>query len=290
MINKMSKENRRHSSQFRSFSYYKSNIPEYFANVPLHWHSEFELNYILEGCGEFICGDERFVSCRGDIIIIAPNMLHAVYPIEDANYIYDTLVFDKEMLGSLNNDRSFNECIRPIISGNCQINCRITKKHYYYNELRTTAENIISCAKGDTAANDLLLKSELLKLFWLLEESGDIYPKTESVINRSDVIRPAVEYIKANFKEDITVDKLAEISHLSKSYFMSRFKQSAGIGAIEYITHLRIKSACELLTDTDKTVAEIAFESGFHNLSNFNRQFKKTSGCTPSEFRKKQIR
>ena len=53
------KENRDHSSELIPFSYYKSQIPDYFPNVPLHWHKEFELNYILSGQGEFIIGDEK---------------------------------------------------------------------------------------------------------------------------------------------------------------------------------------------------------------------------------------
>ena len=82
------------------------------------------------------------------------------------------------------------------------------------------------------------------------------------------------------------MEKLAEITHLSKSYFMDRFKQAAGVGAVEYLIQLRIKKACELLVNTEKTTAEIAFECGFRNLSNYNRQFKRIVGCTPNEYRR----
>ena len=58
------------------------------------------------------------------------------------------------------------------------------------------------------------------------------------------------------------------------------------MGAIEYINRLRIKSVCEMLADTDMTASEAAFKSGFNNISNFNRIFKKTMGCTPLEYRK----
>lgn len=282
-----SRENRRHSSKLIPYSYYKSNIPRYFSNVPLHWHSEFEINYVLKGCGEFICGDNKFISEKGDIIIIPPNLLHAVYPIEGVEYVYDTFVFNQEMLGSLDNDRSAAECIRPIINGKFNVNSRITPEHQYYDELKTTTENIISCAKGNTALLDMLLKSELLRLFWLLENCGDIYHKKGTDPDRSDIMRPALEYISENFRENISVSQLADIVHLSRSYFMHSFKRVAGIGAIEYIMQLRIKAACELLSSTDKTVAEIAFECGFSNLSNFNRQFKNISNCTPNEYRKK---
>lgn len=281
-----SEEKRRHSSQLVPFSYYKCLIPAYFSSVPLHWHSEFEINYILKGCGEFICGDDKFISGEGDIIIFPPNMLHAIYPYGDNEQLYDTLVFSPEILGASVNDRCAAECIRPMVNGSLAVNVRITKEHQYYDELKTTIENIFSCAKGNTAQLDMLLKSELLRLFWLLENGGDICFTERNECSRSEMLRPALEYIGENFRDNITIEQLAETVHLSKSYFMSLFRQAAGVGAIEYLTQVRIKNACVLLKDTYKTVAETAFECGFRNLSNFNRQFRKIVGCTPNEYRK----
>lgn len=281
-----SEEKRRHSSQLVPFSYYKCFIPDSFINVPLHWHMEFEINYIVSGCAEFICGDKKFISSEGDIIIIPPNMLHAIYPREKFKQLYDTIVFRTDMLGSYANDRSAAEYIRPLSNGRLKINTQITKEHTYYRELKTTVENIFSCAKGNTSKLDILMKSELLRLFWLLEESGDISPAEKKGMSRSETIRPAIEFITKNTSSNITVEQLAKASHVSKSYFMTIFKETAGIGAIEYLTQLRIKKACEILLNTNKTAVDTAYECGFKNLSNFNRQFKKIVGCTPSEYRK----
>lgn len=280
-----SEEKKQHSSQLVPFSYYKCLIPDYFASVPLHWHGEFEINFIISGCAEFICGDKKFISSEGDIIIVPPNMLHAIYPHEQFKQRYDTVVFSPEMLGLSENDRCTAECIKPIANGRAEINTQITREHIYYGELKTTVQNIFSCAKGNTPRLDMLMKSELLRLFWLLEESGDISRTDENAVSRSETIRPAIEYMNENFSENITVDMLAETVHLSKSYFMRRFREAAGVGAIEYLSQLRIKKACEILSGTDKTAAETAFECGFRNLSNFNRQFKSIVGCTPKEYR-----
>lgn len=89
-----------------------------------------------------------------------------------------------------------------------------------------------------------------------------------------------------HFSETVSVEQLAETVHLSKSYFMRRFKETAGVGAIEYLSQLRIKRVCEILAETDKTASEAAFECGFKNISNFNRQFRKAVGCTPKDYRK----
>lgn len=281
----ISEEKRQHSSQLVPFSCYKCLIPDYFVSVPLHWHGEFEINLIISGCAEFICGDNRFVSSEGDIIIIPPNMLHAIYPHGNFKQRYDTVVFSMEMLGVHGSDRCAAECLKPL-AGGAEINTRITQEHIYYTELKTAVQNIFSCAKGNSPLLDMLMKSELLRLFWLLYESGDISRPAESAVSRSEMIRPAIEYMNENFSENITVDQLAKITHLSKSYFMCRFREAAGVGAIEYLSQLRIKKVCEILSETDKTSAEAAFECGFRNLSNFNRQFKKIAGCTPKEYRR----
>lgn len=279
-------EKKKHSSQLVPFSYYKCLIPDYFANVPLHWHSEFEINLINYGCAEFICGDSKFVSSEGDIIILPPNMLHAIYPHNNFKQLYDTIVFSTEMLGISGNDRCAAECIKPLVSSAAKINVRITREHIYYDELKIAAENIFSCANGNTPHLDMLMKSELLRFFWLLMESGDICRTYEKKVSKSEIICPAIEYINENFAESISVEELAEISHISKSYFMRRFREAAGIGAIEYLSQIRIKKVCEILSETDKTTSEIAFECGFRNLSNFNRQFRNIVGCTPKEYRK----
>lgn len=279
-------EKKKHSSQLVPFSYYECLIPDYFTSVPLHWHSEFEINYILSGCAEFICGDQRFLSAEGDIIIIPPNRLHAIYPHENDRQLYDTIVFNAEILGISENSRCVAECIRPLTDGTAEIRIHITKQHACYSGLKAAAETVFACAKGDTPLLDLLMKSELLRLFWLLEDSGDISRVAERSVDRDEMIRSTIEYMRQNYMENITVGQLAEMAHISKSYFMRRFKETAGVGAIEYLSQIRIQKVCAFLVKTDKTAAEAAFACGFRNLSNFNRQFLNIVGCTPKEYRK----
>ena len=285
-MNRESEEKRRHSSALKPFSYYKCRIPEYFTQVPLHWHGEFELNYILEGCGELICGDERYITRTGDIIIIPPNILHAVFPHSNNSQRYDTVVFSATMLGNADNDRCAAECIRPLVNGSYSINFRITPKHQYYSELKTAVENILSCAKGDSPKLDMLMRSELMRLFWLMYEGGDIFSSEKRNNTHADLLRPVLQYITENFQDDLSIEQLADMVHISKSYFMALFKKSAGISAIEYINQLRIRSACEKLRGTEKTIAETAYECGFRNLSNFNKQFRRIAGCAPNEYRR----
>ncbi|MGN0701282.1 MAG: helix-turn-helix transcriptional regulator, partial [Oscillospiraceae bacterium] len=128
-------------------------------------------------------------------------------------------------------------CIRPLVNGSMRLPSRITPKHHYYSELSAITENIFSCAKGDSPALDMLMRSEIIRLFWLLETEA----KTDTALRESDsIIRPALEYIAEHYSENITVGKLAAAVHLSESYFMNRFRRFVGLSAIEYISHFRI--------------------------------------------------
>lgn len=279
-------EKRQHSTAFIPYSYYACRLPRDFMNVPMHWHNEFEVNYIRRGKGEFICDNSRFTAGEGDVLILPPNMLHAVYPDENGELIYDTLVFNSSMLGANSSDRCTRECIRPIINGNVKMSVLIPPDARHHCEIKEAVEQIFVCAHSNSPQMDLLLKSELMRLFWLLENDESIICRQEGGISYSEIIRPALEYMANNFQEDISVEQLAELVHLSKSYFMGCFKKAVGIGAIEHLTQLRINAACEALSSTEKKISEIAFNCGYSNLSNFNRQFLKLVGCSPNAYRK----
>ena len=284
-------ENRRHSTAYVPYSFYEWSPPRYFIDMPMHWHSEIEINYVVKGRGEFICNGERSLVGEGGLLFISPNMIHAAYPCEDSELFYYALVFSPAMLGAGGHDRCAMESLRPLLGGGRRPEPFLSTEAANYPGLAACARQIFSCAKGEVPHGDLLLKSELLRFLWLLETDGSLLrPQKENGPDYGEAIRPALEYMTGHYRENISIEDLARLTHLSKSYFMGCFKKAAGISAIEYLNHLRIHAACEALSATKKPVSEIAFGCGYENLSNFNRQFKKTMGCSPNEFRKKSIR
>lgn len=306
--NRETQERRQHSTTWIPYSYYECKLPEWFANVPMHWHSEFELIHIRKGKGEFICGSQKLEAGEGELLLIPPNMLHAAYSCReqkmsaeeaepggcedggaegDPGLIYDALVFSPVMLGSGSGDRCTNECIRPIVKGLIRTNVCIRRAAAAYEQAEAAAARIFACVHENSALADLLLKSELLHLIWILEEGGEILFEKNGMEGETETIRPALEYMAQNFREDITVEQLAALVHLSKSHFMRCFRKAVGIGAIEHLTQLRIRAACEALGDGGEQIADIAFACGYSNLSNFNRQFLKRVGCSPREYRKR---
>lgn len=277
------KENKTHSSGFIPYSYYKNILPEYYAEVPLHWHKEFELNFILEGSGEIRCGDMALRAYKGDIFIIQPGILHAVHSVNMQKFIYDTIVFNAGMVSENPEERAYTEFLYPLVTGINKIKIPFSSKDNYYNEMKKCTETIFSCARRADGKSDVLLKSKLLELFWFIGIGGGI---EENCGNFGDNrIKASISYIQKHFNEEISIDLLASLACLSKSCFMGIFKQAAGMGAIEYLNRFRIKKVCGKLLHGE-AVAKTAYECGFSNISNFNRQFRRIMGCTPLEYKK----
>jgi two-component system response regulator YesN len=102
---------------------------------------------------------------------------------------------------------------------------------------------------------------------------------------RVSQIKPAIEYIKAHFREPITLNSIAKAAHLSVSRLSHIFREQAGVTIIDYLTNIRIEAAKELLISTNKNCTEICFETGYNNQSYFTRTFKEAAKVTPKQFR-----
>ena len=92
-------------------------------------------------------------------------------------------------------------------------------------------------------------------------------------------------FIDQNYRYEIRLPQVADIAGMSPSAFSRFFKLHTGRNLSEYIIDLRLGYASRMLVDSTHSIAEISFQCGFNNLSNFNRIFKKRKGCSPSEFR-----
>ncbi|HVZ55667.1 MAG TPA: AraC family transcriptional regulator, partial [Chitinophagaceae bacterium] len=92
-------------------------------------------------------------------------------------------------------------------------------------------------------------------------------------------------YMIKNFDKPITLKDVARLANMSEASFSRFFRQRTGVTFIDSLTEIRLGHASRILIDTTQSIAEVAYNCGFNNISNFNRIFKKKKGCTPKEFR-----
>lgn len=140
---------------------------------------------------------------------------------------------------------------------------------------------------------DLLRGAETLEqlaslLIDQLEEMGKPYiPKLEDKGSGAQMITKALVYMSARYTENLTLQEVADIVHLSRNYFSLLFKKQTGLNFIDYLINLRIREAKRLLAQKENRVYDVVEPAGFKDVKYFNRMFKKVTGLTPMEYREK---
>ncbi len=280
------KESATHGSLLFPLMFYHSAIPDAYANVPIHWHDEMEFTLIKEGEASYQINLSSYNVKEGDIILLAPHTLHGVNQIHKKKLISETFVFHLNLLGYGSFDSCSLNYLQPLYTHSIAIPFIISKDTPGYQDLLLCFKNLHSCYHNAAIAYELELKSILLH-FMSIIYTKNIAKKTTLKNTNTEImekIKLVLQYIRDNYQETITVTQLAELCHFSDYYFMRFFKKHVGITCIQYINHVRLNKASEMLKESSYSVSDIALETGFNNISYFNRLFKETYHMTPREY------
>ena len=104
--------------------------------------------------------------------------------------------------------------------------------------------------------------------------------------NTSEKITSVIEYISKNYNIISSIDEIARYCYINKSYLCRLFKKETGLTVFEYLNLVKIYRSCELICNTNDTIADIAIKCGFSSISYFSYTFKKLIGKTPLQFKK----
>jgi AraC-like DNA-binding protein len=152
-------------------------------------------------------------------------------------------------------------------------------------------ENVSDIMKAMPAMSGLQRFSALFSIFDILTKNADfeLLANPSFVENfqfsSSDRFRKIGEYIMMNYYEEIQLQDIAEVANMAVTTFCNFFKTHYRMTFIEYLNMIRVGHACKLLAKKENNIVEIAYQCGYQNLANFNRQFKKLKKMTPREFR-----
>ncbi|WP_042274321.1 PocR ligand-binding domain-containing protein [[Clostridium] dakarense] len=154
----------------------------------------------------------------------------------------------------------------------------------YKDTMRNEGQIDSSIFEGYTIKNIENIKKELSNAM----VDAYVVDETSEKLNASvsNTLKPAIDYIYKNKSENISVETLAKICHISTSYFSRLFSKEIGQSFSSYLSSLKIKWAKEMLEKTDIPVNEISEELGFNEAGYFIKIFKKYEGVTPSVYRK----
>ena len=257
-----------------------------------HYHAEFELVFIRKGTGKRMVGDniDRFE--EGDLVFLGSNLPHEwlcddSYYRDNSEFLGEGIVihFLHNFLGESFFQLPENKRLRRVLSDSNQ-GCLIEGK---------TRELIVKIMIDmiDMDPDERLYA--LLEIFRILSKNGDFQLLSSPSFSlsfqaeSSNGLKKVIEFTMQNFQNKIQMKEILEIANMSNTTFSVFFKKHYHSSYSEYLLKVRIGYACNLLTDSNRSIAQISYDAGFENISNFNRQFKKGKGITPKEFRKKAI-
>ena len=249
----------------------------------LHQHNEIQISFIEKGNGTLLVGDKISSYTENDIFIIGSNLPHAFK--SDKNREEKS-----KMLSLFFTETSFGESF-------FELNELVEINNFFSKSLQGLT---LKSNKTEVIKKFLRLKkASKLERFILFLEILKIASETTSeplstfvyTKKYSDIegkrMRNVFDFTIENAHHKISLEHISNVANMTKNAFCKYFKKRTNKTYISFLTELRIENACKLLNaDTDLSINEIAFKSGFNNISNFNRQFKMKKGISPNTFRK----
>ncbi|MGN1166667.1 MAG: helix-turn-helix transcriptional regulator [Lachnospiraceae bacterium] len=285
------KENRTHGTKSYPYEqYYMRNIHHAF-QFPVHWHEEIEIIYVEEGKLHVKIGEQDMDGEAGDLFFVNPRELHLMSS-PDGKVKYYTLLFPIEFISFQSLDELEANLIAPIRSNQMMLPEQLTdealKKKVREILVKMIADNReihhLDIKEIGLSSHHLQTRIYLLQILQMLYEAGAL-TKAETAGN-SNMQKELLGYIQNHYTEKITLSMLAEEFHLSEKYISRYFVEHFYLPFSNYVVHLRLTHAKQLLETTDESITEIALQSGFSNVSYFIRAFKNAYDKSPLKYRK----
>lgn len=256
-----------------------------FRTVRWHFHPEYEIHLVTETCGRSFIGDYIGEFEPGNLVMTGPNLPHNwISDIEKGQVVARrglvvqfTHEFIQCCIVTMPELRSLEPMLAASASG-----------IEFVEGVGASARPIIESLLAASGPERISLFFHLLALLRGAEfrrlASASYRPRPESYV--AEPLNHVLDHIARNLCSDLRQAELAELSGFTPSAFSRAFKQHTGLTFVRYINRLRIDRGCELLRNSDQSVADICFEVGFNNLSNFNRHFIALRGMAPTVFRR----
>lgn len=253
---------------------------------PIHCHAEYELNFIEHAYGvRRIVGDSSEIIGDYDLVLITGKELEHVWEqyecssieIREITIQFSPDLFFKDFINK-NQFDSIRRMLERAQCGLCFPMQAIMKVYNWLDKLASEEQGFYAVIKFLTIMYELSLYENTRTL------STSSFAKI-GLSSDSRRVQKVQNYIDRNYHEEIRLGQLADLVGMTPVSFSRFFKLRTGKNLSEYIIDIRLGHAARLLVDSTMSIAEICFECGFNNLSNFNRLFKKKKGCAPKDFR-----
>lgn len=253
-----------------------------------HEHDYVELTVILSGTGIHLVEGEEIPLSRGDLFFMPPGIRHGYLKLERIK-ICD-IMFKPALLQTVESSLAEIPGFHALFS----LEPYFRKKGSFKNRMHLDPAETTSLEEQICTINTeyekrlpggrlVILQTFFLVLCELSRKFGSNKTDMPDPLKR---IAKALAYMRLNYDKPFSLEKLAELSGLSTAYFDRLFRQIFSKSPLQYTIGLKVQKSCSLLLSTEKSITDIAYETGFSDSNYFARQFRRTLGITPREFRK----
>ena len=267
-------------SSFTCLKYYRDeNIKSNF----WHYHPEIELIFVHKGSGKRQIGSNISYFTDGDLILIGSNLPHCGMTNENTKNEYEVVIqFSKEFLGQ--------DFWKAVEMNRISALLEKAKSGIVFGEdFKKALKPKIDALTESHSLIKLLLLIEVLDQMSLTQDykilnASKYYLQTQKEDN--DRINVIFNYVKDHFKEQITLETVAELSNMTVPSFCRYFKKITNKTFTQFVNEYRITHSLKLLAEQPMSITEVCFDSGFNNFSYFNKTFKEHTQKSPSQYRK----
>ena len=255
--------------------------------MPWHSHPEYELVYIISGSGKKFVGEAMAYFTSHDLTMIGPNIPH-FFLAEDKYYAENNfychwwvIQFSKEIFPPIMDEL---EAFKPISNLLALSNYGI---HFTSSETKNLYLKITRNMINETGLDRITSLYHLLN-YLSKDQTMNVLCEKQAIPDLqsdNDFINRIYRYMLNNFKNEIRIEDLAKLVNMQVTTLCSYYKRYTLKTIVGTLLEIRISHACKLIVNTRLNINQIAYECGFGNISNFNRQFLKLKKVTPGTYR-----
>ncbi|MEA4889318.1 MAG: AraC family transcriptional regulator [Clostridiaceae bacterium] len=255
-----------------------------------HWHYAIEILYATRGSATVFLNGQAYTFKKGDMILINARDVHAIWGEPKTQYV--CIKFDPEILYTASRSIFESRYVLPFTMAK-----ESPQKLFPEEEIGDTPlPGLIVEALREFAAQaygfDLAVRTNICRIFlWVLRswQSKGLKAEPGYSLKEKDMerLQAVFDCLDQRYMQNLTAEAMARQCNMSYSYFSRYFKSAIGKSFTAYLNYVRITEAEKLLLSTDKTVTEIAMETGFSSASYFISQFRLLKKVSPRQYRQK---
>lgn len=250
-----------------------------------HWHNECEIGLLLNGKMQLECVSSRPVISAPSCYYINRNYLHSMKPVVGAECEFISVIFNPVIISGTPYNAIHNKYVMPIIN-------RENLEPMFFEGNTQNAKELIDKIlrlyeewKNPRFGSELKIRGILSEIWLQLAQLVKL--NTPDTASQFQYIKPILTYIQENYSLPLTLADIAAHVGISERTLTRCFKNCLGISVIDYLTEYRVRIAAQKLSESACPATDICFDCGFNDLSYFGKIFKRITGLTPMEYRKK---